>query len=248
MPPIRSNIVLIDFENVQPDSLELLTPGHFRVLLFVGANQAKLPFEIVASMQKLGDRAEYVKIAGNGSNALDFHIAYYIGVLSATDPSAYFHIVSKDAGFAPLIEHLRNKKFLVRRVNAISEITIVKPVVEKPVVVKPTVVKPTVVKAAVVKAAVVKAAVVKAAVKKAAVKKAANAKSPEERLRFVAARLVHPKFTKPRTLKTLSSTIASFFQKQISDKDVSAIVAGLVKRGIVSVADTKLTYVATSDA
>ncbi len=233
MPPIRSNIVLIDFENVQPESLELLTPEHFRVLLFVGANQAKLPFEIVASMQKLGDRAEYVKIAGNGSNALDFHIAYYIGILSATEPSAYFHIVSKDAGFAPLIEHLRNKKFLVCRVNAISEITIVKPAVVKPAVVKPAVAKP---------------AVKKPAVGNAAVKKAANAKSPEQRLRFVAARLVQPKFTKPRTLKTLSSTIASFFQKQISDKDVSAIVAGLVKRGIISVADTKLTYVATSDA
>jgi hypothetical protein len=27
----------------------------------------------------MGDRAEYVKIAGKGPNALDFHIAFYSG-------------------------------------------------------------------------------------------------------------------------------------------------------------------------
>src|SRR6476660_6471453 len=102
---MRHNIVLIDFENVQADSLHLLASEHFRVLLFVGANQSKLPFETVAAMQKLGVRAEYVKITGNGSNALDFHIAYYIGVLSTSEPSPYFHIVSKDTGFDPLIQH-----------------------------------------------------------------------------------------------------------------------------------------------
>ena len=76
---MRNNIVLIDFENVQPESLELLAQDHFRVLVFVGANQARLPFEVAASLQKLGARAEYIKISGNGSNALDFHIAYYVG-------------------------------------------------------------------------------------------------------------------------------------------------------------------------
>jgi hypothetical protein len=52
-------------------------------------------------MQALGAKAQYVKISGNGSNALDFHIAFYIGHLGAVDPTAYFHIISKDAGFDP---------------------------------------------------------------------------------------------------------------------------------------------------
>lgn len=123
---MRQNIVLIDFENVQPESLGALAHDHFRVLVFVGANQAKVPFEIAASLQALGPRAEYVKIAGNGSNALDFHIAYYIGQLAAADPNAYFHIVSKDGGFDPLITHLKTKKIFAGRVKSISDIPLVK--------------------------------------------------------------------------------------------------------------------------
>ena len=66
---MRTNYVLIDFENVQPESLEQLTNDHFKVIVFVGASQVKLPFEVAASLQELGSRAEYVKISGNGSNA-----------------------------------------------------------------------------------------------------------------------------------------------------------------------------------
>jgi len=51
----------------------------------------------------MGERAEYVRISGNGSNALDFHIAFYIGQLAAHEPDAYFHIISKVTGFDPLI-------------------------------------------------------------------------------------------------------------------------------------------------
>ena len=123
---MRTNYVLIDFENVQPGSLEQLDHDHFKVFVFVGAHQGKLPFELVASMQRLGDRAEYVKISAHGSDALDFHIAYYIGHFVAKDPTAYFHIISKDAGFDPLIQHLRAKKIFIIRATVISEITRVK--------------------------------------------------------------------------------------------------------------------------
>ena len=123
---MRQNIVLIDFENVQPESLGVLDHEHFRVLVFVGANQTKVPFETAASLQSLGARAEYIKIAGNGSNALDFHIAYYVGKLAAAEPLAYFHIVSKDTGFDPLIAHLKSKKISAGRVKTIDDIPVVK--------------------------------------------------------------------------------------------------------------------------
>lgn len=123
---MRNNVVLIDFENVQPDAFDLLAEDHFRVLVFVGANQTKLPFEVAASLQRLGARAEYVRISGSGSNALDFHIAYYIGKLASADPSAYFHIVSKDGGFDPLIQHLKAKRIFAGRVRDIREIPLLK--------------------------------------------------------------------------------------------------------------------------
>lgn len=128
---MRNNVVLIDFENVQPDSIDRLSHEHFRVVVFVGANQSKVPFEIAASLQKLGSRAEYVKISGSGSNALDFHIAYSIGTMSAADPTAYFHIVSKDAGFDPLIQFLKTKKIFACRVKDIGEIPLVKVAIAK---------------------------------------------------------------------------------------------------------------------
>lgn len=123
---MRTNYVLIDFENVQPDSMELLAGEQFKVLVFVGANQTKIPFDIVSSLQKLGNQAEYIKICGNGINALDFHIAYYVGKLSADDCPAFFHIVSKDKGFDPLIQYLKSQKIFAGRVTSIKDIPLIK--------------------------------------------------------------------------------------------------------------------------
>jgi hypothetical protein len=119
---VYTDYVLIDYENVQPKSLEVLIPEHFKVLVFVGATQSRLPFSVVDSAQRLGTRAEYVRICGHGANSLDFHIAYYIGKLSTEDPSASFHIVSRDTGFDPLIQHLKAKNISVHRVKTVGEI------------------------------------------------------------------------------------------------------------------------------
>ena len=119
---MRNNYVLIDFENVVPDNLELLDQEWIKVLLFVGKNQTKLPFALVKAVQKLGARAQYIEMMGTGHNALDFHIAFYIGRISATDKDAYFHIVSNDQGFDPLIAHLKQEHVFADRVTKIEEI------------------------------------------------------------------------------------------------------------------------------
>jgi hypothetical protein len=123
---VASNYVLIDFENVHPKNLELLTKHPFKVFVFVGANQTKVPFDLADSMQFLGNDAKYIKISGNGQNALDFHIAYYIGELAGKDADAQFHIISKDKGFDPLIQHLKSRKIRVRRENDLAEIPILR--------------------------------------------------------------------------------------------------------------------------
>lgn len=128
---MRIHYVLIDFENVQPESLAGIQQDHFKVLVFVGANQTKIPFKVAQAMQAMGAKAEYVKIAGNGSNALDFHIAFYIGQLAAADPTAFFHIISKDTGFDPLIAHLKAKKILAARETSIRDIPLIKTAVTK---------------------------------------------------------------------------------------------------------------------
>jgi len=125
-PLLATNYVLIDFENVRPKNLELLSRHPFKVLVFVGASQTKVPFELAEAMQKLGESAQYIKISGNGNNALDFHVAFYVGQLSIQEPDAYFHIISKDTGFDPLIKHLRGLKIKALREKDLAEIPVLK--------------------------------------------------------------------------------------------------------------------------
>jgi hypothetical protein len=117
---------LIDFENVHPKNLELLTKHPFKVFVFVGASQMKVPFDLADSMQLLGNDAKYIKISGNGQNALDFHIAYYVGELAAKDPDASFHIISKDKGFDPLIKHLKSRRVRIQREKDLTEIPLLR--------------------------------------------------------------------------------------------------------------------------
>ena len=123
---LRVNYVLIDYESVQPEALSVLHEDHFRLIVFVGATQAKVAFETAAALQRMGERASYIKIAGSGPNALDFHIAFYIGQLSLQDSSSYFHIISKDTGFDPLLQHLKDRKILAARWRDVSEIPLLK--------------------------------------------------------------------------------------------------------------------------
>lgn len=120
------NYVLIDFENVQPSNLEVLKRHPFKVYVFVGANQTKIPFDLAAAMQSLGDSAQYIKISGTGKNALDFHVAYYIGELAAKEPNAHFHVISRDTGFDTLIKHLKARGVRIQREQDLAEIPVVR--------------------------------------------------------------------------------------------------------------------------
>lgn len=195
---MKKNYVLIDYENVQPAAMEALEREHFHVIVFVGSDQTKVTYEVASVLQRMGERASYIKIAGNGSNALDFHIAYYIGSLVAKEPDAYFHIVSKDTGFDPLIQHLKSKKVAASRVKAVTDLPLVK---------------------------------------------AASSISASDRVSAVVANLAQRGSSRPRTLKTLSSTINALFQKSLPEADVEGIVTELTKKGIVVVNQSKVSYV-----
>lgn len=123
---MRTNFVLIDSENVKPEYIERLKYEHFRVVVFVGANLKRLDFPIVNALQSLGSNGSYIQISSHGPSALDFHIAYYIGKLSAAHPDASFHIISKDKGFDPLIKHLQDQKISCSRSASVLEIPLLR--------------------------------------------------------------------------------------------------------------------------
>jgi hypothetical protein len=198
---MRPNIVLVDFESVQPASVDALAAEHFRLKVFVGAVQSKLSVVLAAAIQRMGPRAEYIKISGMGRNALDFHIAYYIGRIAREEPEAYFHVISKDTGFDPLVQHLKEQKIFCARWQTLEDIPAVK---------------------------------------------AAQIKSPEERTSLFLSRLLQPKATKPRTERTLRSAVASYFQRQLTDEEVSAVIDLLQKPGHLSITNGKVSYAETA--
>ncbi|SDP61307.1 PIN domain-containing protein [Desulforhopalus singaporensis] len=123
---MSTNYVLIDLENVQPKNLNILLNHPFKIFVFVGENQAKIPFDLASVMQEFGGNARYLKISGNGKNSLDFHLAYYLGKLSTEDPAGYYHIISKDTGFDPLVKHLKKNKIRIHRHSDLAEIPLLR--------------------------------------------------------------------------------------------------------------------------
>ncbi|WP_427453930.1 PIN domain-containing protein [Litorimonas sp. WD9-15] len=120
-----TNYVLIDFENVQPKNLNVLKGEHFKIYLFLGAKQTRIDVPLATAMHEFGpERARYIRVSETRANALDFHMTYYLGQLVTRDPDAYFHLITKDKGFDPLIDHLMLENINVRRREALADIPI----------------------------------------------------------------------------------------------------------------------------
>jgi hypothetical protein len=123
---LKTDFVLVDFENVQPKDVASLNGGAYKIKVFLGAQQAKIPLAMARALQAFGPHAEYIQINGNGNNAVDFHIAYYIGRLAATAPDAQFHVISKDTGFDPLLKHLKENGISCQRSTSLATVASLK--------------------------------------------------------------------------------------------------------------------------
>ena len=71
---------------------------------------------------------QWVKIEGNGKNALDFHIAFYLGELVSNNRSSNFFVLTGDKGFDPLIKHLSSSGISCRRISELKETGSNKPI------------------------------------------------------------------------------------------------------------------------
>jgi hypothetical protein len=197
---VKTEFVLVDFENVQPKDLALLSGRSYKIKIFLGTHQGKIPVAMARALQAFGPDVEYVQAGGSGSNAVDFHIAYYIGQLAAKTPNARFHVISKDTGFDPLLKHVSEQGIGCRRSISIA-----------------------------------------AAIDQVSTAKSAS-DSTADRARAVVANLSKRKSGKPRTLKTLRSTIKALFGSQLMDEDLDRIVEQLTTRGVLKIADGKVQY------
>lgn len=124
-------LLLVDFENVQQLDLSRLD-NNFNVIIFVGSSQKSIPIELVASAQKLGNRVEWLRVEGSGSNALDFYIACQLGRVIEKSPSLHCVVLSKDKGFDPLLRYLNKSGLKCRRINSLLELEPKSATIEEP--------------------------------------------------------------------------------------------------------------------
>lgn len=188
---MKNNYVLIDYENVQTIELDRIHGLNLNVWIFTGESQKKIPTDLVQDLLKIDPKPTLVVIDGNGKNALDFHIAFYLGELATKDPNGFFHVISKDTGFDPLISHLKQKRIFCARESSIDEIPLIK-----------------------------------------------NGKiqSASERIEILKKKLPQGR---PRTLKSLKSSIQAIFLKSLSESDIDEIINEMSNTDLISIENGK---------
>lgn len=125
------NHVFVDFENVRDVNLSVAGNKLVNFTLMLGPGDKKLDTDLVEEMMKNAAPVRLLRLVSRARDAADIALAFYLGLAVASDPTGYFHIVSKDTGFDPMIEHLRERKFHVRRHESFATLTFSMPV--KPV-------------------------------------------------------------------------------------------------------------------
>jgi len=228
---LSHHFVLSDFENVQFTDIGSLKPGECRIKVFIGQNQTKLPVELFEALRPFGADADLVRITGAGPNALDFHIAYYIGRLAIEFPSSTFTIISADTGFDPLIKHLATQNISSKRINKI-------PAAPKQVAPTPVAKKAVVVKKAAIKNVIV--TVLPAT--KQPTKTVAPASATAAQTAEVIKRLKGMVSSRPKRMVTLRSSIKAWFKPVLTEKQLAAVIKSLSDGKKIVVDGAKVIY------
>lgn len=124
--------IFIDFENVPSIDLGGLQDNTVKVTLLLGEKQKRLETTLVEQLLQHAANVHFVRLLSSGKNALDFTLAYYVGRAAATDANAHFHIISRDKGFDPLIEHLRHNQVKATRHDAFENLPFLKKFAARP--------------------------------------------------------------------------------------------------------------------
>jgi len=230
---IMTNYVLVDFENVQPD-LSQLAGSSYKVKVFFGAKQqeGRVPFKLLDAMLALGGNVEPVKVMRSGSNAVDMHIAYFIGRLVEKEPHATIHIISGDTDFDPLAEYLQSKGVHCKRTKTITELT---RHAHTPAAAK---------KRGNAPAPAAKSATPPKAASQPKPKAAPPARKHNEKLAAVIKKL-HSLSDKPARRKSLAQTIATYFEQHggaLPESAIEQLIDELIHLKYVTQSGTKVSY------
>ncbi|HEY2273872.1 MAG TPA: PIN domain-containing protein [Steroidobacteraceae bacterium] len=223
---MAESVLLVDYENIGRIDLASIPDG-VRVPFFFGASQRTVPTEFLKAALRLGEQFVPIDIEGQGKNALDFHIAFYLGEYLARAPHTACVILSKDKGFDPLVRHLTRRGFSVRRVNTMAE-------------------------ALGSRGSPAAASRTAGATRPGTRRENVRGESPRSRsqggdggsLRDEALRLLagRQKMRRPRKRKALIAVLHSHFSKRVPESELQRLVDELIAAGNLSEANGAITY------
>jgi len=109
------NHILVDYEN-----LKSVEPAVFELedatwTLLLGPQNRTLSVPVVQQLMARAASVDLVRLEQAGRNAVDFALAYYLGRKVLGDPAATFHVISKDTGYQPLVDHLQSRNVRIAR-------------------------------------------------------------------------------------------------------------------------------------
>lgn len=163
---------------------------------------------------------QLIRLTASDKNAVDFALAYYLGRAVLSDPTAYFHIVSKDSGYDPLVAHLASRHVRVRRHKDFSTLTFAAPSSSAAAAPKP----------------VAKPKPAMAAPKKEAIELT-------DTMRLVLERLRKSANNRPKKQKTLLSHLKNSLANGATEADAAGLLARFVEAGYVRIDDkANVTY------
>lgn len=214
---MNQSILLVDYENIGKIDLAEI-PAGVLVPFFFGASQKSVPKDFLKAALNLRERFVAIDIEGQGKNALDFHIAYYMGEYLTRAPESACIILSKDKGFDPLVKHLMLRGFKVRRANSLREAFATATTDNR---------RPQ-----------GESRRAPAASSRPAPDRPPQS-VPENAVQWLAG---GAKARRPRTRKALAAHLYSHFSKKIPEADIQALIDHLVGAGQLSEMNGKITY------
>lgn len=114
--------ILIDYENVQPAQTKVMALARrgYSFLVFAKPTD-KISISLAATLQPLHDHVHYILTEATGKNALDFHIASMLGMMTSEVPGCHAYILSKDGGYDSLIRWINARGCItVKRIKSLD--------------------------------------------------------------------------------------------------------------------------------
>lgn len=226
------NHIFVDFENVHEVDLSIIGQKSVNLTILLGPKETKLKTDLVEKILQHASSVHLIRLASSGRNAVDFALAYYVGRAAVLDPVGFFHIISDDAGYDPLIAHLRSIHVRVRRHDNYDSLrSLLNPL--SPVIATSTSMPTS-----------VAAKIVKTPKPLKAPKPFAPIAPPlDERAIHALEHLrSHPK-NRPAREKTLASHMLTLFGNKITEEEAATVVKALRIAGHIAITDKgRVTY------